>query len=310
MYDLAIDLKNQIKCLKKYVNFSNSVKIKKMILYAGYYRVSRYSKFLLSKSNIINGKPNQQLLEDLYNLDKQLRLIFLKYCKLIEIQFKTNLSNSISIKSGNCHFYLEESFYNSNQSQSNNAKRKQAKFNFSSFIKKVKDDELSLRRSKHKYPELKEYRVNGKKNVKKIPAWVAFYYFDMGNIVHIYKYLRNDYKKQVIKFGGYCFKPSKTYTNNFDTWLDAVRHIRNTCSHHNILVGKTSSVVAQEIGDNVLINDTDLFSRLYAFKKLLSPKDSEQLKIEMKRLLNKNQVCSGFLDVLPSDWIIRYESIL
>lgn len=56
-----------------------------------------------------------------------------------------------------------------------------------------------------------------------------------------------------------------------DTWLDAIRNLRNVCSHHNKLVGKTSSIVLIDGADdiNLLSSQTDLFSRIYALIKVL-----------------------------------------
>lgn len=48
-----------------------------------------------------------------------------------------------------------------------------------------------------------------------------------------------------------------------DTWLDAVRNLRNYCAHHSMLVGTTSSVVIPDNRDSsdVLPDNTNLYSR-------------------------------------------------
>ena len=56
-----------------------------------------------------------------------------------------------------------------------------------------------------------------------------------------------------------------------DTWLDGVRNLRNYCAHNSMVVGMKSSVVLrhQEDVGNLLPENNDLHSRLYALKKLL-----------------------------------------
>ena len=89
-----------------------------------------------------------------------------------------------------------------------------------------------------------------------------------------------------------------------DTWLDAVRNLRNYCAHNSMVSGMTSSVVIQDLNDSpdVLPKDTDLFSRLYALKKLLTVKDSEQMKKELKKLIQRTKFDIYQLNILPSDW--------
>ena len=67
-----------------------------------------------------------------------------------------------------------------------------------------------------------------------------------------------------------------------DTWLDAVRNLRNYCAHPSMVVGMTSSVV---IPDN-----TNLYSRLYALKKILPQKDADMLAEELEKLISKTKV--------------------
>ncbi|MFR7849425.1 MAG: hypothetical protein ACLU8S_19290 [Coprococcus phoceensis] len=38
-----------------------------------------------------------------------------------------------------------------------------------------------------------------------------------------------------------------------DTWLDAVRNLRNYCAHHSMVVGMTSSVVIPDNRDSIMV---------------------------------------------------------
>lgn len=310
-YDNPLDIDLQISYMKKYVVFSKKIKMRKFLSYTGYFRASRYGKYVLSYSNSLGGKPNQEFLFNIYEFDTSLRELLMKYCKRAEIQFKSYLSNSISLKLNSSTFYLEESNYTPSKGERDRKKKKLNQRNFNRFFKKIKEDENNLRTNVLKYPELKEYRKGGKRKKYKIPSWAAFSYFDLGNIVYIYSYLNGALRKEVLIYGYSRKKYGKTTTKEVDTWLDAIRNLRNVCAHHNKLVGKTSSIVLLDSLDenNILISNTDLFSRIYALKKILKKDDSENLKKELKQLIKRKKVDVYKFNILPSDWEDRYDRI-
>ena len=45
--EMPITLEEQVNLMKKYVSFRQRAKMRKFLLYAGYFRASRYGKFLL-----------------------------------------------------------------------------------------------------------------------------------------------------------------------------------------------------------------------------------------------------------------------
>lgn len=58
-----------------------------------------------------------------------------------------------------------------------------------------------------------------------------------------------------------------------------------------------------------LPNDNDLFSRLYALKKLLSKDDAVCLKSDLKKLLKKCKVDVYTLGILPKEWETMFDQI-
>ena len=56
-------------------------------------------------------------------------------------------------------------------------------------------------------------------------------------------------------------------------------NLRNYCAHHSMVVGMTSSMVIPDNRDiaDVLPDNTNLYSRLYALKKILPQKDADIL---------------------------------
>ena len=100
-----------------------------------------------------------------------------------------------------------------------------------------------------------------------------------------------------------------------DTWLNAVRNLRNYCAHNSMLVGMTSSVVLLDSNDDatLLQADNDLFSRIYALKKLIPIDDTNNMKKDIKKLINKTLVdifLLGILGILPRNWEDIYDKIV
>lgn len=99
-----------------------------------------------------------------------------------------------------------------------------------------------------------------------------------------------------------------------DTWLDAVRNLRNYCAHPSMVVGMTSSVVIPDNRDSadVLPDNTNLYSRLYALKKILPQKDADMLAEELEKLISKTKVdiYIYMMNVLPANWKELYDKTL
>jgi len=88
-------------------------------------------------------------------------------------------------------------------------------------------------------------------------------------------------------------------------------HIVWKTNHNSMVVGMTSSVVLRDPVDDVvtLPNDNDLFSRLYALKKLLLEEDAISLKNDLKKLLKKRKLDIYTLGILPATWESMYDRI-
>ena len=104
----------------------------------------------------------------------------------------------------------------------------------------------------------------------------------------------------------------KEVTKQMDTWLDAVRNLRNYCAHHSMVVGMTSSVVIPDNRDDaaLLPDNTNLYSRLYALNKILPQKDAKLLGKELEKLLAKTKLDVYKMKILPKDWKDLYDRTL
>lgn len=312
IHNKPLEIEEQVLLMKKYVVFSKKVRMKKFLLYAGYFRASRYGKYLLSNTTILGKKPEQDLLFAIYDFDMKLREVLMKYCKKAEIQFKSHLSNSISIKTDTATFYLNDDYYTPSKSERDKKKKESNIKFFEKFKRKIVNNEGKLRSDILKYPELKEYRKGGKKSKYKIPSWVAFSYFEFGTITLIYSYLKGDLRKEVLKYGYSKNRYGKEVTKQVDTWLDAIRNLRNVCAHHNVLVGRTSSIVLFNNEDYDLtlsLSNTNLFSRLYALKKVLNNDDARLLKEDLEKIIKRSKIDIYELNILPVNWEDIYDGI-
>lgn len=278
-----ITLEEQVMQMKKYVSFRQRKKMREFLEYVGYFRASRYGKFLLSRVGVTGAKSKEDALFALYKFDVELRRILNFYCNRTEVRFKSALSNACSIKLNSGTFYLDKQSYTPSQGEKDAKKRKQniAFFN-NYFYKDILDKEKKLRKDVRKYPELKEYRKGGNRQNNKLPVWVAFSYFELGTVTMMYNYLRGDFRKAIY------------------------------CAHNSMLVGMTSSVVLLDSNDDttLLQADNDLFSRIYALKKLVPTADVDNMKNDIKKLIKETLVDVYLLGILPSNWEEIYDKIV
>ena len=291
--ETPITLEEQIVLMKKYVSFRQRIKMRKFLLYAGYFRASRYGKFLLSNVENIGSKSTQDALFSLYQFDVDLRRILNYYCNRVEVRFKSAMSNACAIHTNDGTFYLDKQYYTPSKGERDAKIRKHNIRYFQNvYFEDIVSREEKLRKDVVKYPELKEYRKGGSRQNNKLPVWVTFSYSEFGTMSMMYNYLRGDLRKNILVYSFAKEKYSRKDTELVDTWLDGVRNLRNYCAHNSMVVGMTSSVVLRDPADDVsaLPNDNDLFSRLYALKKLLPKEDVVSLKSDLKKLLKKSKI--------------------
>ena len=311
--ELPIDLESQVILMKKYITFRQRKKMREFLGYAGYFRASRYGKFLLTQVNAFGSKADSKVFFELYDFDVQLRLLLFKYCKKAEVRFKSAIANAVSLKTGDAGFYLDRQYYTPTKSEKDKKTRNRNKSFFDTkFFVNLTNDEEKLRRDVVKHPELREYRKGGARQNNILPVWAAFSYFEMGTMVMIYSYLRGDLRKEVLDYTYSQNNYKKEVTKQMDTWLDAVRNLRNYCAHHSMVVGMTSSVVIPDNRDSadVLPGNTNLYSRLYALKKILPQKDADMLAKELEKLISKTKIDIYKMNILPADWKDLYDRTL
>lgn len=310
--ETPITLEEQIDMMKKYVSFRQRSRMRKFLAYAGYFRASRYGKYLLSNVGNIGSKSSQNVLFELYQFDVNLRRILIYYCNRVEVRFKSAISNACAIHTQDGTFYLDKQYYTPSKGETDaKTKKHNIKYFQNVFYGDIVSREEKLRKDVVKYPELKEYRKGGSKQNNHLPVWVTFSYSEFGMMSMMYNYLRGDLRKKILTYSFQKSRYSKKDTELVDTWLDAVRNLRNYCAHNSMVVGMTSSVVLRDPIDDTMAlpKDNDLFSRIYALKKLMTAEDALNFKNDLKRLLKKSKVDIYLLSILPTTWEDMYDKI-
>lgn len=306
--DMPLDLKGQAQYMKQFVHFTQNGKMVQFLSYAGFFRATQYGKFL---SNASLTKPSQEALFQLYTFDTNLRQMFFQYTKKVEIQFKSHIGSGVYFKTNDPLFYLDELSYTPSRGESDKRKKEKNRAAFErNFIKNIVRLERELRLDPAKHPELRQFRTKGYRTTPTIPIWAFLDCCELGSTIHIYAYLRGDLRKEILKHGYSRKNYGKETTKQVDTWLQGLRHLRNSSAHHNRLVGRTSSIILPEVSErHILSAQTDLFSRLYALKKLLNTRDGIQLEKDLATLIKRTKLDIYELKILPENWQQRYQDI-
>ena len=96
--DKPFTVEEQIDTMKKYVTLTKRARMRDFLQYSGYFRASRYGKYLLSYTNVFAMKPSQDVLFALYQFDFELRKVMYEACAKAEIQIKSAIANAVSLK--------------------------------------------------------------------------------------------------------------------------------------------------------------------------------------------------------------------
>lgn len=204
-------------------------KPKRFLEQENYYNIiNGYKDLFLQK-----GEDNQPLapekflenshfdeLKSLFYLDRELRIIFLKYILIFENSFKTVLSHEFSKKYPKANSYLEISNY-----VDDNPKKV---LNQISILTKTIHDKVGREGAIKHYIE-----EHGS-----VPLWVLVNYLTIGNLAHLYDILKDSDKNTIAKY--YSDKYVKQYdvqqgprmtSEYLQSALKIINLVRNQCAH-------------------------------------------------------------------------------
>ncbi|MBK7127794.1 MAG: Abi family protein [Crocinitomicaceae bacterium] len=207
----AFTLDDQIDLLKERgMIISNDAKAKEYLSNISYYRLSAYWYTLLENPKtdhlFIEGTTFETAI-DTYIFDRKLRLIIFDELERIEIAMRTTLIYNYCLDYGN-NWYEDKALY-------------RGKDTYFYKFQTILIDEMD----KTSEVFIKHYRSKYTKPANP-PAWMALELISFGQLSMLFKNLKNcNARKNVATHFGLD-------EHVFESWLDSLSYVRNTCAHH------------------------------------------------------------------------------
>lgn len=214
----AINLDEQIKLLQDRGMIIPDVdKAKEILFDVGYFRLGFYWFPFESlypqkhhRTHELKEGTNFETVVSLYYFDFNLRNILLKSLSRIEIAFRTKVAYIVSNKhKSSPTWFVDTSIVSTRQARS--------------FYKKVYKpilDKTQLIKLHHRH------HIND----KFAPAWKTLEFMTLGEVVKLFKSIKDeDAKLEIAKEFGIKKLPT------FESYLNLIKNLRNTCAHGNVL---------------------------------------------------------------------------
>ena len=277
MEKYATNIDEQIAKLEsRGMTIGDKEKTKECLLDIGYYRLGFYW-FPFEKSYPRKVNRTHEFKEGtcfdyairLYYFDYDLRNIFLKYINRIEINFRTKLIYYASNRYKQDPFWYQDGKYVNKAFLENDVMEKAMK-------DASKEDVIIMDMKAHK------------RNVS--PAWKAMEFFSFGATISLYDNLKEGPLKCVISNLYGISSP-----NNFLSYIDTVRKLRNYCAHGKVLFDKNLPEAISNGPLGYLGNSkTQLFGAYRVLEYLLGC-------ISQNRAADMRQEVKALFDNMPND---------
>ena len=211
----AIDIADQIQLLEsRGLIIDDRALAYHFLSYISYYRLAGYWWPLQSDKVNHSFKPGSdfQTIINLYNFDRELRLIVFNMIERIEIGLRTQLIYNLSTIHGPWWFEDQRLFKKPNYWQ-----------------RHLSDIKKEVSRSKEVF--ILEHYNKYNRDHRSPPAWKSLEVISLGLLSKLFENLKNNLseKKQIVKnlqAGNHTFLSS---------WLRSIAVVRNICAHHSRL---------------------------------------------------------------------------
>lgn len=190
--------------------------IEHFLTHVGYYRLAGYWQIFQNdriQHTFIPGTSFEQIIE-LYDFDRELRIMLYDAIERIEISFRTNLTHQLCISYGALWF-------NDEKYMDDKTRHKE---NIAAIIEEVeRSKEGFIKHHDDKY---------GKKDFP--PAWKTFQVLSFGSLSKIYSNLSSTLpeKNVIARILGL---PNYVY---LESWIQTICIIRNLCAHHSRIANR------------------------------------------------------------------------
>ena len=240
----AITLDEQIALLRsRNMTISDELKAKEILFDIGYFRMGFYwfpfEKTYPNKhhrTHLFKDGTNFNDAVELYYFDFNLRNILLKPLSRVEIAFRTKVAYIIS------NYYKDSPTWFVDIT----VVSKQQACSFENRVYQPILDKVQIISMHHRH------HIND----RFAPAWKTLEFMTLGEMVHLFKSIKNeDLKLQIANYFGI----KKLVT--FENYLELVKELRNTCAHGNVLYDFTPErsirkgpAMKKGIGENQNLN--------------------------------------------------------
>ncbi len=282
-------INEQIELLKsRGLIITNETLAREFLLRNNYYRISGYS-LTLRKNDRFSSSSTFQNIVDIYNFDRELRNLILRYLEIIEVNFKSIYAYEFSKVHGATGHFDENLFTN---------KKKHKEI--------IEKAELQKTRRLPHEAYLKHF-VNDLHEA--IPIWAYIDLFTISDISFLYSISEQSIKDAVAnKFGLNMNKGSVI----LGKYMHSMTIIRNLCAHgsriYNRLFEQKPSLNKKEKtflrkNPDGTIDNAHFYGFILIMKRLLSNDDFIELKIAIIDLTKKYPFVRMDYYGFRNDWI-------
>ena len=199
-----------------------------------YERFKAYLVPFKSEENNKQLKPDTTFdnVYELYEFDRELRLLVMDAIEWIEVAIRTRLTYHIAHKYS-LFAHEDYKFF-----------QKEIKDEHHQWLLKIHED---TKRSSNSNESIRNYK-NKYKGFPTIPIWMLTEIISFGQLSSFYKYLKKEDKRKI----------SEHFKLNYKTlekWLRVLTYIRNICAHHSRLWNKKLTIKPSEYKKTDIPND-------------------------------------------------------
>jgi len=238
-----------------------------------YFLINRYKDLFIVpniKPNIFKKGTHFNEIVSVYNFERDLRMILLKYIITIENTLKSVISHEFAKKYG--HSYLDINSYDTK----NNDKTR---------LRDIKGLFNTINRTIKKGIKENEYIKYYNSNYSEIPFWVVINDLSFGNIVGLYNVMYEELKNNI----------SNEFMMNSDEFYKSLRVLhffRNLAAHNQRTFDSKANekIEINETHKEFQLSETglnDVMSVIIICKKILERKDFENFVLELKTILKE-----------------------
>ena len=259
-----LTIESQIALLKsRWLSFTDEEYAKIVLNRVSYYRLSAYMRFFLGDDRkTFREWTCFKDITDLYNFDSDLKILLLEALEVIEIDFKTQITNTMSLKYWSGFWFMDESKFTSIEVYSN-------------VIWIIRWD---IAKNKESSMPIKHYYLHYS-TPEFPPCWMLMQIMPFGNVCSVYKSLLNMDKSAIAKRYNVRYQ-------QIESRMVCLAYLRNICAHSdwvwNRNMKKTMTIRWLE---NYTQNWDVLFTYIIVIAYLFSIINKEVYSIRMKKLI-------------------------